>query len=186
MNKQFKKGDMVQLIKNSENIEYAVRHHVTGSPIRVESCETGGNALVHLEDGTCAYAKRFELIEKSEPQTFKASDIVRCVRSGPGRTEGKEYHILRVSPDGRWFDFYNDHGRLQTTRIDSRFELVATILPKSPKKAQPIKSLTVSKTDALAALSTYVKDVLGIDAEVTDVIKKFDKAVELVLKDEAA
>jgi len=60
---------------------------------------------------------------------------------------------------------------------------------KAAKKPSPIVSVKVTEEAAdaviLQALTTYVKETLGIDATVTKIVQTFGTAVELVLKQEA-
>ncbi len=53
------------------------------------------------------------------------------------------------------------------------------------QKPQPVLAVTINEGDVLAILTKYVKDEIGIDAEVSEVKSAFEGALTLVLKDAA-
>lgn len=116
---------------------------------------------------------------------IKAGDTVRCIRSGPGRTLGRDYKVIDVTSNGQFFRRLNDHGRTVTSRVDGNFVVVSTAKAEATPFGQ-VRSVTVNNADILHVLTHYVKCGLGIDATVTKIIDKFPEAVELVLAHEVA
>lgn len=69
--------------------------------------------------------------------------------------------------------------------MPSNLELVSHAPKKVSKKKAPV-SVKVTQADVNEALTKFVKETLGIDATVTNIVQTFGSAVELVLKQEAA
>lgn len=56
---------------------------------------------------------------------------------------------------------------------------------KVVSKPQPVRAVTITESDVMAVLTKYVKDEIGIDAEVSHIRNAFEGALTLVFKEAA-
>ncbi|PLP55523.1 hypothetical protein CYK37_29990 [Mesorhizobium loti] len=123
-----------------------------------------------------ALTENFVLVSRAVA-LIKAGDTVRCIRPGFGRTLNRDYAVLSVYHGGRFFKRVNDRGTVVMSNYADNFTVVKKKLPLSVK---------VTQNDVNEVLTKYVKETLGIDATVTNIVQTFGSALELVLKQEAA
>lgn len=145
-----------------------------GSEYTVKSIRNGYLRLEGVDGGW----GQFRFIPASPlNREFQPGDTVRRINHDncEDMTVGSKWVVLRQ--EGRWLSLEDYSGQ----GLVDNFVLIRPAAPAAPKD-QPIKSLRLDEKAILKVLTTYVRDELKIDAEVSDVRNPKTGVIELAFK----